>query len=285
MSPATGQATGLVCQHCKAKTNGVVLCRRCRTTAEISLSTIAASHAALFSLGTTVPRVRRRSGPADPTGNAVSIVQVEADVVLEDAAAETTTMLVGWVRVLVDDRPQLAWPGDSVTTMVAFVARNLRTIVTLEWAGAMLKDLLTTERRLHRIVSRSQGYWYAGVCAGRTGDGPEDWCPQDLFVSPGDTYVRCKTCGTWWSVAQRRAQVIEQARDALLPVAVIARAAVSLLAGEPSQQRLEARLRKWVERGQLEDYGVRVLEGRPRRVYRLGEVLDRLADEVSGVHA
>lgn len=274
--------SGLSCQHCRAKTNGVVLCRRCRTTVEVSLATIMISHEALFSLGTTVPRVRRRSGPADPTGNAVNTNDREVTDI-ETVAAETTTMLSGWVRILVDDRPQLSWPGDSVSSMAEFLSRNMRTIVVLEWAGALLDDLLSTERRLHRIVSSNQGYWYAGVCAGRTGDGPDDWCPADLFVSPGKTYVRCRSCGTWWSVAQRRAQVIEQARDSLLPVAVIARAAVSLLAGEPSQQRLEARLRKWVERGVLEDYGVRVLEGRPRRVYRLGDVLDRLAREASGV--
>lgn len=276
--------TGLSCQHCGAKTNGVVLCRRCQTTADVSLSSIAAGHAALFSLGGGAPRVRRRSGPADPTGNTAG-AEDEQTTDIETAAAETTIMLVGWCRVLVDDRPQLTLPGDSVVAMVEFLRHSLRTIVVLEWAGAFLSDLLKTERQLQRIISRNQGYWYAGICGARTGEGADDWCPADLFVSPGVTYVRCRACGSWWSVTQRRARVIEEARDALLPVAVIARAAVSLLAGEPSQQRLEARLRKWVERGQLEDYGVRVLEGRPRRVYRLGEVLDRLADEVSGVSA
>lgn len=272
----------LSCRHCHARTNGVVLCRRCRTTAEVSLATIVNSHEALFSLGITVPRVRRRSGPSDPTGNAIGAGDTES-LDIETAAAETTVMLTGWVRVLVDDRPQLWWPGDSVRATAEFLAKNLRTISVLEWSGEFVRDLLSTERRLARIIGRNQGHWYAGVCAGVTGPGPDDWCPADLFISPGDTYVRCKVCGTRWSVAQRRAQVLEQARDSLLPVAVIARAAVSLLAGEPSQQRLEARLRKWVERGQLEDYGVRVLEGRPRRVYRLGDVIDRLAREVSGV--
>jgi hypothetical protein len=124
-----------------------------------------------------------------------------------------------------------------------------------------------------------------GSAAGSPDPQVDDWCPADLFVTPGDTFLRCRTCGTFWSVAQRRDQVIAQARDALLPVAVIARAVVQLLEGEPSQQRLEARLRKWVERGLLDDYGVRVLEGRPRRVYRLGDVIDRLTREASGVSA
>jgi hypothetical protein len=274
----------LTCRHCQAKTEGVVLCKRCQTTAAVSLEAIPASHVALFSIGDIErPRTRQRSGPSDPTGSAVTRDRSVSKT--ETAAAETTAMLDTWVRRLLGDRPELVRPRDSVTGHAEFLKRNLRVIATLDWAGEFLGDLLGFERRLNRIVSRSQGYWYAGICGGITGEGPDDWCPQDLFVTPGDRFIRCRACRTFWSVDQRRDQVIAQARDALLPVAVIARAAVSLLEGEPSQQRLEARLRKWVERGDLDDYGVRVLEGRPRRVYRLGDVIDRLTREVSGIHA
>lgn len=270
--------SALSCQHCRAKTHGVVLCTRCQTTAQYALRTIAESHAALFSL--KVPeRVRRRRGEVvDPTGNAASTAQAPTDV--ETLAAQTTNMLSTWVRALLDDRPQLAPPRDSVSAMSHFLGVHLRTIAVLEWAGAFLRDLLDAERQLHLVVRRSQGYWYAGICRAQTGAGPDDWCPQDVFVSPGERYVRCRACGHLWSVERRRTQVIGEARDLLLPVSVIARAAVALLDGQPSQQRLEHRLNKWVERGVIEDYGVRVLEGRPRRVYRFGDVLDQLASEV-----
>jgi hypothetical protein len=265
------------CQHCSADTNGVVLCTRCRTTAEVSLGNLAAYHGDLFSLGGEVPRVRRRSGPSDPTGSAAS--EDRKDTPVEAAAVETTAMLSGWVRILLDDRPQLSCPADSVASMAAFLRQHMRTVVVLEWAGELMREVLRFEHRLHRLVSAKQGSWYAGICGATTGDGPDDWCPQDLFVHPGDRFVRCYGCGAHWSVSERRRQVIEQAREALLPVAVIARAAVTLLDGEPSQQRLEARLRKWVERQELDDYGVRVLDGKPRRVYRLGDVIDRLTRE------
>jgi hypothetical protein len=268
----------LTCLHCRATTNGVVLCTRCRTTAEVALDNLAAYHADLFSLPTNNVRIRRRSGPADPTGNLIAVGDGGGGV--EAAAAETNTMLTAWCRILLDTRTQLRPPPDSVTGKAAFLRQHLNSIATLEWAGELVRQLLRFERRLHKIVSANRGQWYAGICGGRTGDALDDWCPVDLFIRTSETWVRCPACGTGWSVDQRRRRVIEQARDELLPVSLIARAAVSLLEGEPSHQRLEARLHKWVQRGQLEDYGVRVVDGRPVRVYRLGDVLDRLVTEV-----
>lgn len=278
MPGATG---GLKCLNCTAATNGVVLCKRCRTTLEVSLQNVATYHGGLFSLGNLTTRLGKRSGPSDPTGSLAGTVKAEPAV--EAAAAETTNMLSTWCRVLVDDRAGLVLPGDTVVETSAFLRRNARSIATLEWAGELVRETLALERKLHRLVSQGQGHWYAGICAARTGDPSnptvDDWCPQDLFVHPGQSYIRCRSCGHSWSVAERRAQILEQARETLLPVAVIARAAVSLLDGEPSVQRLEARLRKMVERGQLEIIDVQVFDGRPRRVYQLGEVIDRLTRE------
>lgn len=274
----TAGAGGLKCLHCTAATNGVVLCKRCRTTLTVSLQNVASYHGGLFSLGGMMSvRAGKRSGTADPTGTTAGAVQVEPAV--ERMAFETRNHLSTWTRVLLDDRPGLRSPGDTVIETSAFLRTNLRSIATLEWAGEFMRTNLDLERRLHRLISQGQGHWYAGICAARTGPEVDDWCPQDLFVHPGQTYVRCKGCGHSWSVAQRRTQILEQARGTLLPVAVIARAAVSLLDGEPSVQRLEARLRKMVERGQLEIIDVQVFDGRPRRVYQLGEVIDRLTRE------
>lgn len=269
--------TGLTCLHCSADTDGVVLCKRCRNTLGVSLQHVASYHGDLFGLGSAARvRGRRRGEHNDPTGAAAGNVQTEP--VVERLAAETTSTLVTWTRVLLDDRPGMRTPGDTVAATSEFLRTNIGSIATLEWAGEITREILQLEQRLHRTVSQNQGHWYAGICAARTGTEVDDWCPQDLFVHPGQNYIRCTACGHNWSVAERRRQIIEQAREALLPVSVIARAAVSLLPGEPSVQRLEARLRQWVQRNQLEDYGVRVLvEGQqPRRVYRLGDVIDRL---------
>jgi hypothetical protein len=69
--------------------------------------------------------------------------------------------------------------------------------------------------------------------------------------------------------------MLAMARDELAPIRVIAGVVVHLTE-ESSVERLTRRIEQWVQRGQLADYGVRVLEGRPRRVYRIDDVL-RLA--------
>ena len=69
------------------------------------------------------------------------------------------------------------------------------------------------------------------------------------------------------------------ASDQLAPVRTIAKIVVELT-DEPSVERLTRRIEKWVDREQLVDYGVRVLDGRPRRVYRIGDVLELVSGEV-----
>jgi len=309
--------TGLKCMYCNAdSTNGTVLCKRCRTTVRMALGNVASYHADLLSLGGETLRLSRSAGSiSDPTGTAVAredSLTRERDAP-DQAAAATKTMLVGWARVLVDDRPQLELPDDTVKSLAAFVAHHLPTIATLEWAGEVARESVRFEKRLRRIIERSRGLWYAGVCSaelqperphderscvcechgsdlpcsieagcGREYDTIEAvYCDRDLYAQPGSTYVKCPACSSQWRVSERRHILIEAARDSLLPVPVIASAVVTLLDGEPSVRRLTERLNKWVQRGVIDDYGVRYVMGRPMRVYRLGDVLDTLAQAKS----
>lgn len=304
------------CDHCGATTsNGLVLCKRCRGTLTVALENIGTYHGDLLSLGGEVTRIRvRRAEVNDPTGRAVALQSAPKDPA-DEAAADTKAMLVGWARVLVSDRPQLAYPRDTVAGLVAFLAKHVSTVATLEWADAFLREALGLERRLRAIVERGRGRWYAGICSGVVreelphdegscacachrgaeacdvpdGCGPEsdtipaEFCDRDLYAVPGTSYVRCPACGQHWPVAERRAVLLAEARDTLLPISVIASAAVTLLGKEPSVSRLENRLRKWAERGQIRSYGVKVIAGQERRVYALGEVLDMLTAEASGL--
>jgi len=312
--------TGLKCLHCSApSTNGTVLCKKCLTTVEHALANVGAYHADLLGLGAEVVRIRSRGGVSDPTGTAASRADARPPADAPDfAAAETKSMLVTWTRVLIDDRPQLAYPHDTVKSLTGFLARHLRTIATLEWADELARDSLTYEQRLRRIIERSKGRWYAGVCAAeleaaRVHDSrscicachlgadracdieggcgreyptiPAVYCSRGLYAQPGSTYVKCPECGAQWRVSERRHILLEEARETLLPVSVIARAALTLLDDEPSLAKLDARLRQWVKRGELEDYGVRVILGQPRRVYRLGDVIDTLTRQASRTRA
>jgi hypothetical protein len=304
--------TGLTCSHCGApSTNGTVLCKRCVTTVQVALDNVASYHGDLLSIGRQTARVRRQSGAvSDPTGTAASGRAMPQPDDPDVAAADTRTMLVGWTRVLVEAHPRVYFPRDTVAAMSTLLHHHLGSIAIMDWAGEMVRDVLMIERRLRRIIERSKGRWYAGICsaeleAARPHDGstclcgchltpgaactieggctpellliPAVYCDRDLYAVPGSTYVTCPQCRVQWLLHERRHVMLEAARDTLLPVAIIATAVVSLLEGEPSVRRLTERLNKWVQRGTIDDYGVRYVLGRPTRVYRLGDVLDTLA--------
>lgn len=306
--------SNLNCLNCAAETNGVVLCGLCQRTVRSALDNIATDHGDLLSVGAQKNVRVRRSGISDPTGNAVARTSAEKDPA-DLAAAEAKAELVGWCRMLQDDR-DVELPRDVVIELTRHLTRHLRSIATLEWAGEFARQTLHLEWRLHRIISRSRGRWYAGVCSAViTPEMPHDGmscgcgchvgldlpcdvpggcglefvvmeaeqCERDLYAEPGANAVRCPECKTMHRVSERRAILLAEAEDVLLPLTTIAAACSALLDEEPSVARLLRRIRKWADRGDLvwsdHDSGV--------RLYRVGDVLDlhaRLASNPNGRH-
>lgn len=291
----------MTCKHCTAKvTNGLALCARCQQTLTVALVNVAAYHADVLRIrpgervkvrstfvSTPPPSIR---GAYDPISAAASVVD---------------NMLATWCRVLAGDRPEAGKPPTDATRQCAWLERHVRSIVTLDWAAELLRDLMSAERRLQRILDRSDTGWYAGKCGTvledarvhdattclcachqgaqcdiEGGCGSEVTmiapvvCERGLYASPGHGWIRCPECGTTHDAGQRRETMMAEARDQLAPVSVIARIVVGLVDTEQSVERLTNRIDQWVTRDLLHDLGVRVLDGRPRRVYRVGDVFD-----------
>lgn len=206
-------------------------------------------------------------------------------------------------------------PTDTVTSMAVYLYRMAGSIVAESWAGDLLDQVLDLERQLRRIVDRPSDRWYAGACGyivepERSHDAtscacrchlaprfacdmpggcsPElelieaVVCMRPLWAEPGKREVRCPDCETTWPVDERRAILITEARERVATVEMITRI-VTTLEDRPGQTaRLSARIRQWAARGRITPCGTRVVDGRERKVYRVGEVLDLLdADKVS----
>lgn len=291
------------CTKCTADvTNGVALCARCQQTLTEALVNVASYYADADRIQPG-QRVKVRSAyvstpppSVDPVPDAVS-----------EATDYVDTIVLGWVRNLEDDRPGIDKPPAHTTTACAWLEHHLPTIVTLEWAGECLREMLDCERMLRRILDRADTGWYAGKCGNELapershdgftcgcdchhdgdcnldcGDSPTIEaivCPRGLYASTSSNWVRCPECGHTWQVDQRRDVMMQEASDELAPVRVLARVVIGLT-DELSEERLTRRIEKWIERGQLHDYGVRVLDGRPRRVYRIGDVVKLVSGEV-----
>lgn len=276
------------CLHCSADTSdagGIALCSRCQRTVRTAALNVAGYHRDLLDVGAGPAGLRVRGGSADPTG-ALVLSHAKGDPIAELADA-TKADLVGWVRALLEDRPTLRWPRDDVASLAQLLAQQVKTIATLPWAGSFARELLVLERRLRRVIEANKACWYAGVCGAREEDLRTVYdvvagCQRVLYADPASGFVRCPVCRTNWEVRERRAFLLDQARDEVTNVATIARAVVTLLDDQPSAARLEARIQKWVERGKTERRGSLDIDGRVRKVYRLGDVLDMLTIGVAG---
>jgi hypothetical protein len=265
------------CQHCTAETtNGLALCARCQQTLSVSLVNVAAYFADVDKIrpGQRVKvRSAYRSTPPPP-------VEPPNDRIGEtmDHAA---TIIYGWARNLEDDRPTVDPMPLSTIARCAWLENYVPTIATLEWAAECLREVRDCERDLKRILDRADTGKYVGVCGNEIGREDIDGeavpvtCERHLYLPPTANWVTCPECGRSWDGEQRQEAMLAMARDELAPIRVIAGVVVHLTE-ESSVERLTRRIEQWVQRGQLADYGVRVLEGRPRRVYRIDDVL-RLA--------
>lgn len=273
----------MTCRFCDATTtNGLALCERCQRTLSVALVNTAAYYA---------DALRIQPGQRVKVRGAYQSTPPPGFIPQRDPIADTTdyvdTIVVGWVRNLEDDRPELTKVSGDTVRACGWLEAHIKTIATLEWAGEVVRELMDCERRLQRLIDRSDTGWYAGMCGneiGRewVGEGDEAevlpvYCPRNLYGTAGTSWVRCPECGRTWDAGQRREAMIRDARDQNAPVSVIARAVVGLLDNEVSVQRLANRIDQWVSRGQLHSLGVRVLEdGKPHRVYRIGDVFDLL---------
>jgi DNA-directed RNA polymerase subunit RPC12/RpoP len=125
-----------------------------------------------------------------------------------------------------------------------------------------------------RAIDRAEPRWYAGQCGAVTIAtqvvaavfGCSDRCQVELYALPGAERIRCPECGSEHLAAERRAWLLESARDVLAHAELIGRAASAL--GKPITQ---AMIRGYAARGRIAERGTDVA-GRP--VYQVGEILD-----------
>ena len=258
--------------------DGVVLCPRCQRTVQRALGNVVSYHADLYTLAPPPAGVRRRGDSVDPTGSAVARMSTSDPV--EDLAARTRNTLVSRVRELIDDRPGVTWPANTVEAMAQRLAQHVRSIATCAWAEDFRREIVRLEIDLRSFIERNKERWYAGVCGWIADpEAPDQFCSRVLYADPDKAHVRCPVCQTTWPVAERREILLNEARNVETNVATIARSLVALLDNEPSQARLEKKINKWIERGKLERRGHVDTDGRVRKIYRLGDVLDLLIGE------
>lgn len=264
------------CMWCTAKTsNGLALCQRCQTTLSVSLVNVAAYFADVDRIrpGQRV-KVRSAYRSAPPPS-----IEPAPDRIAE-ALDHVATIVFGWCQNLEDDRPGVTPELPMLTERrCGWLEACVTSIATLPWAAECLREIRDCERMLKTILDRSDTGRYVGVCGNEIGRSELDGevvsvsCQRHLYLPPTTDWVTCPECGRSWNGKERQQAMVAMARDELAPIRVIASVIVQLVDEESSVERLTRRIEQWVQREKLNDYGVRVLDGRPRRVYRIDDVL------------
>ncbi len=269
------------CRFCQATvSNGLALCDACQQTLRVCLVNVAAFIQDVMRIKPG-ERVKVRSAYHSQPPPAIAPPRDK----VSDEVDHVSSIVWGWCQNLADDRPQAgAFPLDT-ERRCGWLESHVSSIATLDWAAEIIGEMLDCEHRLQRLLDRSDTGWYAGLCGNEIG---REWvgndvevvaCPRQLYGVQGSAWVKCPECGRTWDSSERRVKMMNEARLESAPVTVIARVVVGLVDGEVSEQRLTRRIEKWIERDQLRDLGVRVIAGRPRRVYNLGEVFDLVQKE------
>jgi hypothetical protein len=268
------------CMSCTAEvTNGLALCDRCQQTMRTCFVNVAAYYADVDRIQPG-QRVRVRSAYQSAPPPEVKAAVDRVSEALNDAAF----VVIGWAKNLADDRPTSDIPS-SFGTICGWLESHVASIATLEWAAVCLDEVRATERALKRILDKADTGQFAGVCENEVGRENVDGesvplvCQRGLYSTQSSKWVTCPECGRCWDAESRRTMMRARLEDEKLPVRELARVAARLTS-EQSTEKLTRRIEHWVRHDRLVCYGTRVINGQPRKTYRVGDVIALVVGDV-----
>ncbi len=190
--------------------------------------------------------------------------------------SEAKWVLLDTLRRWGDDiarRRGLFRPFDTLQALGPWLAAQVGWLRQQPDGPDAIAEMTAGIRNALRVIDRPADCKYAGPCTATITDpdGLARDCDGELYARPGATTIPCPQCGAEYDVADRRAWLLEQAEDRLLPATELARAVDGL--GVPITG---AMIRGWVHRGRLTARG---LPGYP--VYRVGDVLALVRERVT----
>jgi hypothetical protein len=173
-----------------------------------------------------------------------------------------------WARVILTEKPKVSDPSGLSTGLVAAWMTG-----QVEWlrhhpAGHEAVDEITAcVAKATRAVDVRPARIYAGPCTAANGDRQ---CGHDLYADPSSAVVTCPACRARYDVAERRAWLMDSARDHLATAREASRLCWTLLGDLVTT----AMIRGYVHRGKLAPHGKRVEGGKEAALFRIGDVID-----------
>jgi hypothetical protein len=204
-------------------------------------------------------------------------------------------------------------PADTIPAMCAYLMRWSDWLRVSPGGPQALDEVTALERRARWLVDRPADQWYAGPCdtvtrppihdgmtcacvchrsaytpcdvvggCGLNFTTGEGRCTEELYAKTTEGVIRCRACRAEHDIKERRDWLMAAAMDRIETVSTIARAIAVWEYGDSSEKMrrtLDQRIRKWASRTQIEPVSHKMIDGRRRGLYRVGAVLDLLAED------
>jgi len=188
-----------------------------------------------------------------------------------DAADRLRNTLSTWIRDLWeinggDDIGPLNC-ANSLVDMARWLQLRPSWMALHPAAGELYTDIIGAITHAWRVVDRAPERAYSGICGAQTEAGE---CGQPLYSAPEHEWVRCRTCGAEWVVAERRQWLLAHAE--LEPLTATRMAGLLNHAGITVTS---AQIRSFAAHGRIEAAG-RNDRGHP--TYLIVDVRKALAD-------
>lgn len=167
----------------------------------------------------------------------------------------------------------------DLPALASFLLDNISWLRHHQDGPQVVDDVIRAVDAVKRAIDKPPERVYVGRCGAPKldEDGREVDCQAEVYARPGAPLAVCggpDGCGASWDVEERRAWLLEAARDQLENASTIARAVTALGGQEVTPERIW----KWKERGRIVPHGYEDAK-RKRPLYRVGDVLDLLTSD------
>lgn len=277
---------------CGRPVTGASLCTDCTHTLAVDLADIAALHADLDTIRTRQTRYRaaaHRTSASRETPLPLDHRFTDRTATGSRLEDDTRNTVTTWVRLLADELPPTSrrLPADTVPDCCRWLLARLDRVRVAAWGPELADELGDVADRLRRFCDRPADRWFAGPCGAVLFPEAVDAglrCTEDLYAGVGDITVTCQVCGAGYAVAERRAWLLDEADDRWETATVIARAVTVWSDYARGENRLVERISRWAaygtsDRPLLQVRGHRLEHGRPRPLYRIGDVRELVQAE------
>lgn len=250
----------LICTHC-----GNVLRGSLEAVALVAGDiTITVARLAVVTHGLGVPEDLGWWKNAD----ALEAVPLIVDLDRADRHDKAVTELSGWARVIAEERgtPSRRWIGHPdrapkrmhpLAELVVVLTANIEWLRHQPFADEAWPAMLDACAELVRVVDTRPAGRLVCLCV----------CGTRLYAQDHETVVACPDCGTGYSVAAERADLLNKGRELSVSPAEAADLIASWVDPTANREKVRNLVRQWAHRGLIEPEG----DG----LYRLGPILDR----------